>query len=122
MSFELLIWEIWSKHSKLLLDNFQQHNLELCPIFENFLGALETQFDRNFFMQVVLPYVYFVQKFESHPLDQYNSSYDLNNGNYSSSVDSFETDFRDPIVPFDEFSGSNGVKIWIYLFQEDLFS
>ena len=42
MSFGLLIREIWSKHSELLLENFQEQNLELCPIFENFLGTLET--------------------------------------------------------------------------------
>ena len=55
MSFGLLIWEIWSKHSELLLHSFQEQNLELCPIFENFLGMIETKFDHNFFMKVVLP-------------------------------------------------------------------
>ena len=41
MSFGILIWEIWSKHSELLLDSFQKQNLELCPIFENFLGTIQ---------------------------------------------------------------------------------
>ena len=36
-------------------------------------------------MKFVLLDVLFVQKFESPHLDQYNSSYDLNNRNYSSS-------------------------------------
>ena len=55
VSFRLLIWEIWSKHFELLLDNFQEHNMELCPIFKFFLRTLETKFDHNFFMKVVLP-------------------------------------------------------------------
>ena len=71
-------------------------------------------------MKVVLPDVYFVQKFKSSHLDEYNSSYDLNNRNYSNSGDCSEIDFRDRIVPFDEFSGSNGIQLWIYLFQGDL--
>ena len=55
MSFGISIWEIWSKHLELLLDSFQEQNLELCPIFEIFLGMIETYFDHNFFMKVVLP-------------------------------------------------------------------
>ena len=50
-------------------------------------------------MKVVLPDVYFVQKFESPHFDKYNLSYDLNNRNYSSSRDCSEIDFRDIIVP-----------------------
>ena len=42
MLFGFLIWEIWFKHSELLLDSFQEQNLELCPIFENFLEMIET--------------------------------------------------------------------------------
>ena len=99
MSFGLLIWEIWSKHSELLLDNFQEQNMELCPIFENFLGMIEIEFDHNFLMKVVLSDVYFVQKFESPHLDEYNSSYDFNNRNCSSSGDCSKTDFKDRIVP-----------------------
>ena len=38
-------------------------------------------------MKVVFPDVYFVQKFESHYLNQQNSSYDSNNWNYSRSGD-----------------------------------
>ena len=68
-------------------------------------------------MKVVLLDVKFVHKFESSRLDQYNSSYDLNNRNYFSSGDCFETDFRNRIIPFNEFSRFNGVQIWIYLFQ-----
>ena len=54
MSFGLLIWEIWSKHSKPLIDNFQEQNLEVCPIFENVMGTLETKFDHKFFMKDVI--------------------------------------------------------------------
>ena len=50
-------------------------------------------------MKVVIPYVYFVPKFESSHLDEYNSSYDLNNRNYSSLGNCSKTDFRDRIVP-----------------------
>ena len=50
-------------------------------------------------MKVVLPDVYFVQKFKSSHLDEYNSSYDLNNRNYSNSGDCSEIDFRDKIIP-----------------------
>ena len=50
-------------------------------------------------MKVVLLDVLFVQKFESSHLDEYNSSDDLNNRNYSSSGNYYEIDFRDQIVP-----------------------
>ena len=55
MSFGLLILEMWSKHFELLLDSFQEQKMELCPIFEIFLGIIETYFVHNFFMKVVLP-------------------------------------------------------------------
>ena len=29
--------------------------MELCPIFENFLGMIEIKFDHNFFIKIVLP-------------------------------------------------------------------
>ena len=58
-----------------------------------------TKFGYTSFMKVVLPNVYFVQKFESHYLNKQNSSYDSNNWNYSSPGDCSDTGFRDRIVP-----------------------
>ena len=48
--------------------------------------------------------------YTSH-LDQHNSSYDLNNQNFSSSGDCYETNFGDLIVPFDEFLGPMGFNL-----------
>ena len=69
-------------------------------------------------MKVVLLNVQSVKNFESPHLDQYKSSYDLNNWNYSVQGNVMRQISRTELFPYiDDFSAFNRVHIWIHLFN-----
>ena len=75
---------------------------------------MRIKFGYTSFMKVVIPYIYFVQKFESHYLDQQNLIYDSNNRNYSSLGDYYDS------MTSNSISGVLGQKFDLGLFKENV--